>query len=143
MRYLLTMLFILPLTSHACLELQKDSVKVQWTGYKTAAKVGVSGIFTDVKHDGKTKAETIDDLINGASLTMNLSTPSSGNAARDLNLKDKFFKLVGKQAVAKVKKIDKGLARVDLKMGKKTVDVALVPDLKDDVLTFNSIKKYK
>ncbi len=137
MRYLLTMLFILPLTTHACLELQKDSVKVQWTGYKTAAKVGVSGVFTDIKHEGKTKAETIDDLIHGASLTINLLTPSSGNTARDANLKDKFFKLIGKEASAKVNKIEKGLARVSLKMGKKSVDVSLVPDLKDDVLTLS------
>lgn len=135
MRYLLTILFILPLTTHACLELQKDSVKVQWTGYKTAAKLGVSGIFTDVKHDGKTTAETIDDLINGASITMNLSTPSSGDASRDANLKNKFFKLIGNQATAKVTKVAKGLARVDVKMGKKTVEVALSPDLKDDILT--------
>ena len=41
MRYLLTMLFILPITTHACLELKQDSIDVQWTGYKTAAKVGV------------------------------------------------------------------------------------------------------
>lgn len=135
MRFLLTMFFIFPLTTHACLELKQDSIKVQWTGYKTAAKVGVSGIFTDVKHQGKTKAETIDDLINGASLAIKLSTPSSGDASRDSNLKNKFFKLIGNEANAKVTTISKGLARVDLKMGKKTVDVALVPDLKDDVLT--------
>lgn len=135
MRYLLTMLFILPITTHACLELKQDSIDVQWTGYKTAAKVGVSGTFKEITYTGKTKADDVDDLLTGSALTMNLSTPSSGNAGRDMNLKTKFFKLIGNQAIASVKKIEKGLARVDVKMGKKVVDVALVPDLKDDVLT--------
>lgn len=134
MRFLLTIFFILPLTSHACLELQKDSIELKWTGYKTAAKLGVSGTFETVKYDGKSTAKDLDTLLVGSSLTMDIQSPKSGDASRDANLTKSFFKLIGKTASAKVKKMDRGLARVDVKLGKKTVEVALKPELKDNKL---------
>ncbi|MBH47711.1 MAG: hypothetical protein CME71_06035 [Halobacteriovorax sp.] len=134
MRLLLTILFIFPLTSHACLELDQKSIALQWTGYKTAAKLGVSGTFEEVTYKGKTKAKDLAELLVGAQLDMNITTPKSGDASRDSNLKNSFFKLIGKNATAKVTKFERGLARVDVKLGSKTVEVALSPDLSADKL---------
>lgn len=138
MRLLLTMLFLLPSLSFAeCLQLQKDSLKLQWTGYKTATKAGVSGTFTDVKYNGKSKGKDLAELVDGAVMTIGLSTPSSGDASRDANLKNHFFKLIGDKATAKVKGLQRGYLRVDLTMGKKTVEVALKPEIKDGEIKMN------
>lgn len=132
MRLLLTMLFLLPSLSFAqCLQLQKDSIKLEWTGYKTATKAPVSGTFTDVKYQGKEQGKDLATLVDGATMTIGLMTPSSGDPARDANLKNSFFKLIGETATAKVKGMQRGYLRVDLTMGKKTVEVALKPEIED------------
>lgn len=131
MRLVLTMIFLLPLTSYACLQLDKSSLKLQWTGYKTATKAGVNGTFTDIKYEGKDQGKDLAELITGSSMQIGLMTPSSGDASRDANLKNGFFKKVGATATAKVKGVERGFVRVDLTMGKKTVEVALKPEIKD------------
>lgn len=134
MRKLLTIFFLLPLSSYACIELQKDSIKLEWTGYKTATKAGVKGTFKEIKHTGKTKGKDLKELLTGATLDIAIQTPSSGDAARDANLKNSFFKLIGEQAKATVKKVDAKHVWVDLTMGEKTVEVALAHELEDGEL---------
>lgn len=132
MRFLLTIIFLLPSLSYAeCLRLQKDTIKVQWTGYKTATKAPVSGTFTDIQYKGKEQGKDLATLVDGASMTIGIMTPSSGDPARDANLKNSFFKLIGETATAKVKSLQRGYLRVDLTMGKKTVEVALKPEIED------------
>src|SRR5690606_24738591 len=111
--------------------------KLQWTGYKTATKAGVNGTFENITYSGKTQGKDLGDLIEGASLTMGLMSPKSGDAGRDANLTKGFFKLIGETATAKVTKMERGFVRTDVKLGKKTVEVALKPELKDNVLEMN------
>ncbi len=134
MRLLLTIFFLFPLAGHACLQLQQDSLKLTWAGYKTALKTPVKGSFKEITYAGKTQGKDVKELLNGAVLNIGLLTPSSGDVARDVNLKNNFFKIIGDKATARVTKVDAKHAWVALQMGEKTVEVVLEYELDDGEL---------
>lgn len=136
MRLLLTIFFLLASSStYARLCLDQESIKLQWTGYKTATKAPVSGSFTNVKFEGKTQATTLNEIIKDATMTIDLTGPISGDPARDTNLTKYFFNLVGKQATATITNINRGYAWANLKLGSKTIEVALRPELVGEQLS--------
>ncbi|GLB51746.1 polyisoprenoid-binding protein [Neptunitalea chrysea] len=69
-----------------------DSLKLEWTGYKTTAKTPVSGVFKEVSVSGENKkAASPEEVLNGATFTASVASLFSGNEIRDPKLIDIFF----------------------------------------------------
>lgn len=78
-------------------EAPKFKYEVTWEAFKTPAKKGVKGGFTDIKLDSiKNDAANFPAVLEGAVFDINGMSVSSGDAIRDNNLKNNFFsKLMG------------------------------------------------
>ena len=70
---------------------------VEWTAFKTPAKVGVKGTFDQVKlAEVNQEAATLEEGLKGAQFAIVTSSASTGDPARDETLRLNFFsKLVG------------------------------------------------
>ncbi len=84
-------------------ELQKNSVVVGWTAFKTTQKTGVNGSFKTVVVAGKTEAKSLSDLIKGLTVSVDKASVDTGNPARDKTLSDFFFSKLGNNISGKVK----------------------------------------
>ena len=71
--------------------------KITWSGFKTNDKVQVDGNFLSftTSVDGKT-VDTITDLIDGATFSIDVASSNSGNEDRDASLKNYFFNILTK-----------------------------------------------
>lgn len=70
---------------------------IEWTAFKTPAKVGVKGTFDEVKlSEVNQEAATLAEGLKGAQFSIVTSSASTGDPARDETLRLNFFsKLVG------------------------------------------------
>lgn len=69
-----------------------DSVSLEWTGYKTTDKAPVSGIFQEINVEGfNNSGATPEDILDGASVSIPVSSLYSGDPTRDPKLIDIFF----------------------------------------------------
>ncbi len=70
---------------------------VEWTAFKTPAKVGVKGTFDEIKlSEVNREAATLEEGLKGAQFAIVTSSASTGDPARDETLRLNFFtKLVG------------------------------------------------
>jgi polyisoprenoid-binding protein YceI len=74
-------------------ELEKESVHVGWTAFKTTQKLAVNGAFKGVHVEGgHPQAETISDLLQGLKVTVDAFSVDTANPARDKTLVEFFFK---------------------------------------------------
>jgi hypothetical protein len=97
----ISFIILISLTSVSCKkELKKsidkyainqDSISVQWTGYKTSAKVGVNGEFKNITISNNKQGNTLQEALNGTKFEIPISGLNSGNAERDGKLKKLFF----------------------------------------------------
>lgn len=112
--------------------LDPTSVQVEWTGYKTSEKTPVKGGFKAVQVHVKEKAsKDIAKALEGASFEIDASSVSSGNEARDLNLREFFFKkwvgdskIIGTLTHVKLNGLN-GAAALKVGFGKKSKDVSV------------------
>ncbi|WHT38954.1 YceI family protein [Myroides sp. mNGS23_01] len=77
---------------------QKElTYSIEWTAFKTPAKVGVKGTFDEVKlSEVNQEAATFAEGLKGAQFSIVTSSASTGDPARDETLRLNFFsKLVG------------------------------------------------
>jgi len=75
---------------------QELTYAVEWTAFKTPAKVGVKGTFDEVKLSEVKDAATVEESLKGAQFVIVTSSVNTGDPARDETLKTNFFsKLVG------------------------------------------------
>ena len=65
-----------------------------WTAYKTTAKLPVSGEFKNFVFRGPFTGTDVPTLLNSLNVDVALDSVSTGNAFRDGNLVDGFFKAV-------------------------------------------------
>ena len=71
--------------------LDGKDVKMQWTAFKTSEKLGVKGTFTKVSLTGATSAASLGDLAKGLSMELDGASVESGNAGRNVTIKQFFF----------------------------------------------------
>ena len=71
--------------------LDAKDVKMQWTAFKTTKKLGVKGTFTKVKVNGATSAGSLGELAKGLSMELDGASVESGNAGRNVTIKQFFF----------------------------------------------------
>src|ERR1700722_16650637 len=72
----------------------KDSVEVDWTAYKTTQKAPVPGIFKTRQLKGALSAKSLKKLLEGIAVTVDLASVDSKNPDRDKTLQEKFFHLL-------------------------------------------------
>jgi polyisoprenoid-binding protein YceI len=90
-------------SSSCTYELDKNSVVVGWTGFKTTQKTAVTGTFKKVEVIGKTKAQNVAQLMDGLKVSVDDLSVDSGNPLRDKNLIDFFFKKLKPSISGKIK----------------------------------------
>lgn len=110
--------------------LDPDSVRIEWTGYKTTEKLGVKGGFKEVQVRAKERAsKSAAAALEGASFSLNPLSVVSGNDARDSSLREEFFKkMAGQQQIfGKLSKVNisdsKGEAVLGLTLNSKMQSV--------------------
>lgn len=75
----------------AGLQIDQDSTKVSWTGYKTSEKVAVEGSFQKIELTNFQNGTTPETVLQGARFSIPVSSLFSNNEDRDNKLKTIFF----------------------------------------------------
>lgn len=66
--------------------LSSKDTRVRWTGYKTPAKAGVSGGFSNITISNVKSAPKAKDALRGAKFTIKSASTSSGDKVRDIRI---------------------------------------------------------
>lgn len=76
--------------SEHSLSIDKSSVEVKWTAYKTTDKVAVSGVFNEVNISNESGTDA-DELVDGLAFSIPVSSIFSNSPDRDSKLQEFFF----------------------------------------------------
>ena len=69
-----------------------SKAKIIWNGFKTTDRIKVTGQFLEFSSSRNMKQySSLEELIDGLDFKINTNSSESGDAVRDLNLKDYFF----------------------------------------------------
>lgn len=68
-----------------------SSATINWTAFKTSAKVGVGGTFNNVIVKGGEKSTKITDVLNNITFTIMTNSTFSKNEERDAKIIESFF----------------------------------------------------
>ncbi len=71
--------------------IDKTSIKIGWTAYKTTDKIAVKGEFTKINIKEVKEALNVKEVLNGLEFSIPVSSIFSNNEERDTKLKDFFF----------------------------------------------------
>jgi len=71
--------------------IEPNNSKINWTAYKTTAKVPVKGEFTQFSIENSKKGTTVVEALNGAQFKIPVSSLSTKDTIRDGKLKKSFF----------------------------------------------------
>jgi len=131
-----------------CTLTQSDELNVSWKAYKTFAKLGVGGKFTDVKYTpNKKEGKNFKELFIGSKVYIDISKIDTKNEGRDKTLVSMFFgKLKGKTIEGVIKNIEAdkpvkgkrvyhGKVNVSITMNDKTLTIPMKYNYKDEVFT--------
>ena len=110
---------------------------VQGTGYKFTDKQGVTAKFKSFNLSRNTKQKSLEDLIKGLVITVDLKSLDSGDPLRDRNILETLFaKLVGGlTAVVSVKNLTDKSIQTELKINNRSQKVKFDYSVQEDVLT--------
>ena len=130
-KILLSLLTASTLFSAEC-KYEAKSIDVNWEAYKTPLKLGVKGTFNNVVF--KARAASIqEEILNGASVLIDVERIYSKNAARDDKLVKFFFGTQNiKEIKAKIVSIKKDVANVSVTMNNITKTVPMKIEIDDD-----------
>lgn len=64
---------------------------VNWTAYKTSARVGVGGTFTDLGIKASAEEGSLQEIMTGLEFTLNVASTSTKDTSRDRKIRDYFF----------------------------------------------------
>ena len=104
--------------------LDQNSVNVEWTAYKTTDKVPVSGTFNKVEVANLQTGDTPEEVLNGATFSIPVSSLFSDNEERDTKLKKLFFGIMSNTELISGKFIHEGNeSKISIKMNGVTRDV--------------------
>ncbi|MBN2896952.1 MAG: YceI family protein [Campylobacterales bacterium] len=130
MKILMILLAALSLGAAECRVQSDGALKVKWEAYKTPLKAGVKGSFVGVSSDIPKEATSLNTLLEGRKVFVQLKTVESGLAERDTKLLQFFFNwLEGQTAEATVLSLSgegkEGIIKIALRLNGKTVEVPL------------------
>ena len=128
-----------------------NSVDVSWKAYKTAAKIGVGGVFDTVVYTPSKKGgETLSQILVGSSVVIDTKSVNSNNKGRDDKLFAFFFqKMTGEKIEANIVSLDSQTSTlvVEIKMNGVTKNAPMKYSYVDgefnaegviDILDFNA-----
>lgn len=120
------------------LSIVNDSTTVGWTAYKTTDKAPVKGTFTQFTIENVNDAETPIDILNGASITVPMSSVFTKDTARDATLRTFFFdKLAGD--IKGTLTFEEGDAFLTLTLNGVEQKFPVQYSISDDVFTLESV----
>lgn len=101
----------------ACYSYKENSIRVEWTGFKFTEKTAVKGALLKVETKTNPNPKSISEMLTSTSFVVDALSVDSGNVARDLNLKESFFKLMKTTSInGKISAYDKNVAQVEINM---------------------------
>jgi len=116
---------------------QTNKANVTWTAFKTLAKVGVSGDFTDIKYtSGKQEGNTLSSIMVGSKIMIDSTKIDTKNIARDATISEMFFRKLAKPTIGgEIISLDevKSIMKIKLSMGGVTKEIPMAYTLKNDV----------
>ena len=128
------LLFSFANANNGCELEQSGDVNVTWKAFKTLSKIGVQGVFTDVKYTpNKKTAPNFKELFIGSKISIDVSKIDSKHKDRDKTLVAMFFnQLKGGKIEGEIKSIEAdkskngkrpytGTLEVSLKMNGRTL----------------------
>lgn len=112
-------------TSSSTVQLDAETVIVNWIGYKFTNKTGVKGQFQSIKISNNKPAATMYEALNGVEVTIPVSSLFSNNGVRDAKLKSLFFGLMENTDLltAKVTSVTENGGVLALTMNNETHDL--------------------
>ena len=142
---LLSLLLLLSFTNAkaGCLLEQADDINVTWKAYKTLAKLGVSGQFTDVKYQpNKKSAKNFKELFIGSKISIDISKIDTKHKDRDKTLVSMFFnKLKGNKIEGVIKNMEADKSKNGKRPYTGTLDISL--SMNEKTLLIPMRYKYK
>ncbi|WP_053992780.1 YceI family protein [Mangrovimonas sp. TPBH4] len=120
---------------------KKPSIKdvdFTWTAFKTPAKAGVNGTFSEIAYGELTEADVFEDKFKGLTFKMDKTTVSTGDAARDTTLKNEFFAQLVGDISGRILEVKDGKAQLEIKLNDKTInkEFSFVPAADGQSVTF-------
>ncbi len=121
----LSLILAFGLAQANCSFSQPTAVDVTWKAFKTPLKKGVGGHFTTLNYASSVKnAKTLDALLAGSSVNIEVASVDSKNPGRDVKLLENFFKqMAGPDIKAKIISLKKD--KDARKMGVVTIVVTM------------------
>ncbi|MCE3039755.1 YceI family protein [Helicobacter anatolicus] len=122
-----------------------NQAKTKWTAYKTSEKVAVSGTFNDIKYKFGKKQNSIAEILEGATATINPLSVNLNDEVKNTNVRESFFAKFAKSDMIKVtfrnviEGKDQGSILASVNMNGKTVKVPMQYSIKDGVLEAKGI----
>ncbi|MCC6137085.1 MAG: YceI family protein [Bdellovibrionaceae bacterium] len=110
-----------PLKPVSCYGYKQDSIVVEWTAYKFTEKTGVKGSHKKVTAKIIGVPQSVDEMIAATSFEVDALSVDTANPARDITLKDNFFKLIKSPKITgKILSLKDGTAKVEISMNGTT-----------------------
>jgi len=144
----LSLLLAFSLSQANCSFSQPSAVDVTWKAFKTPLKKGVGGHFKTVNFKSDIKsAKTLNTLLQGATVDIDVSSVDSKNPGRDVKLLNSFFKqMTDTQIKAKIISLKKdenarksGIATVSITMNSVTKEVPMTYSFNNGKLSANGV----
>ena len=103
------------------------TIDVTWTSYKTMAKIGVGGNFSDTALEGLTKnAPTAQAMLKDAKVTLSLKKLDAHNPTKNSNIAEFFVSNLSSEAIrASIVSIDKKKLIIAITLNKKTLNIPM------------------
>ena len=104
-----------------------DSTKVSWEAYKTTAKKGVKGHFTEFEIIGTKDGTSPQEVFKNASFVIQTSSVNTGLELRDYRIVNNFFKIFVNTSTitGKVKSISDNTATLEISLNEVTKDIEM------------------
>jgi len=144
----LSLILAFGLAQANCSFSQPSEVDVTWKAFKTPLKKGVGGHFTKLNYSSSVKsAHSLNELLAGANVTIDVASVDSKNAGRDVKLLNDFFKkMVGPDIKAKIVSLKRdenarktGLVIISVSMNGVTREVPMHYAFNGGVLSANGV----
>lgn len=129
-------------TSSNTYSVDPSTVTLKWTSFKLAEKVGVDGEFTTYELSGyNDNATSINDLMTGSVITMDVASTKTGDEARDGKIINSFFGSMLETAqisatLVSMEGEEKGTAIVNITMNGQSLDQEMHWMYREDLSTF-------
>lgn len=124
--------------AQSCLyELKPDSLKLEWTAFKTPKKIGVKGSFDKLNIKGLAKGPNFSSLFNGLTFSLDTKSINTSDQARDKRIFQSFFSNMGggTNITGGVLGYKRKILQIAIKMNNKEVIVPLTVEKSEHSFT--------